>query len=104
MEKATLGKTTEVVLPNKWQKLSDCSKTKLFPWLNKAGNSFVNALERAGRRLLRVRINWLAILAFIVLSYMAEKGMLDQMPEVKWLIESSVRLAEWFVGLIHNNL
>ena len=100
MQEKSTGKITEVAMPNKWQKFQDWSKTKLFPWLNKTGNSIVNALEAFGRRLLKIRVSWVAILAFVILASMAQNGNLDKMPELKWLIESSVRLIEWFVGLI----
>jgi hypothetical protein len=32
---------------------------------------------------------------------MAQNGMMDGMPELKWLLESTVRIIEWAIGLVH---
>ena len=85
----------------KWWKLKDSFEEKAWPRLQQAGSSVFATGRTAGKRIARAKINWLAILAIVVLVYMAQNGMMDSMPELKWLIESTVRLIEWAIGLVH---
>lgn len=79
-------------------------KTKACLWIKKTGDQIIKAGEALGRKLLKARVNWVSVLALVILANMAEKGAMDNISQLKWLIESCIRLIEWGVGLIHNLL
>ena len=101
MGENNLKMTQEMLGQSKWRKLQDSFKENTWPRLQRAGSSVFSTSRTAGKRIARARINWLAIFAIVVLAYMAQNGMLDGIPELKWLIESTIRLMEWLIGLIH---
>ena len=70
-------------------------KTKAVPALDKANDDIVKALSG-------VHINWTGILILVILAYLAKNGYLEEMPSVKWLVESAVRAVEWAINLLQS--
>jgi len=67
--------------------------TTAFPALKAETRSFFKAISR-------IRLNWTGILILVILTYMAQNGVLEGMPGIKWIVESAVRLMEWCMGIL----
>ena len=81
---------------NKSNKFKNWYKNKVLPVLKKAVASVKKAFKKIPC------LNWGAILVLVILYYMAQKGIMDDMPNIKWLLESTVRLVDWLFGLIRS--
>lgn len=51
-----------------------------------------------------IRISYSAILALVVLGFLANKGLLDNVPNLKWFIESALRLVDALFGFLRGFL
>ena len=94
----------EALGQSKGYKISNWVKTKLCPFVKTAMENVWHEAKALGRSLSRVHISWLAILALVILANMAKNGAMDDMPNLKWLLESTMRLIEWGIGLLRNLL
>jgi len=78
---------------NLLKKFSVWWNTKVFP-----------AIDKAFRNLFKmvcgIRINWTGILVLVILINMAQNGIMEDMPGIKWIVESAVRLIEWCFGIL----
>lgn len=93
------GKTSTA--NEKWHKFTSWTTDVAFPWILEKGKGVCNAVKGIAIRLPKFgKINWVGVLAIIILANMASNGMLDEMPNIKWLIETTIRLAEWLIGLL----
>ena len=76
---------------------------KLFNWWNTRAYP---ALETGYKKLLaeiaNIRINWGGILVMVILVIMAQNGAMDNMPNLKWFVESAMRLTEWCLNLLRS--
>lgn len=89
----------------KWHKFASWTTNVAFPWILEKGKGVCNAVKGIAIRLPKFgKVNWVGILVIIILANMASNGMLDEMPNVKWLIETTVRLVEWLIGLLREIL
>lgn len=50
------------------------------------------------------KISWVSILCLFCLYYLSRNGYLDEVPAIKWLVESAVRLIDWVFGVIKDFL
>ena len=76
----------------KWNKFGNWWKNKAKPWME-ARFKELNAV------LCNIRLpSMTSILVLVALVYLANSGALDEMPNVKWLVECSVRLIEVIFG------
>jgi len=82
----------EALSKSKWGKFTNWWTTKAEPWLEARFNELNVAFSKI--RLPSMR----SILVLVVLVYLANSGALDEMPNVKWLVECSVRLIEVIFG------
>lgn len=89
---------------SKYHKISNWAKTKLWPVIEKAASNICHGAKALGRSLSSIHISWVAILALVILANMAKNGEVDNMPNLKWLLESAMRLIEWGIGLLRNLL
>ena len=89
---------------SKYYKISNWAKTKAWPLVKKVADKVCQGAKALGRSLSKIRINWVAILALVILANMAKNGVMDDMPNLKWLLESAMRLIEWGIGLLRNML
>lgn len=86
-------------------KIGNWVKTKVWPVIEKAASKACQGAKALGRSLSNIHINWVAILAFVILVNLAKNGAMDDnMPNLKWLIESAMRLIEWAIGLLRSLL
>ena len=82
----------ETIVKSKWGKFSEWWKNKAEPWLE-ARFAELNKL------LCNIRLpSMKTILVLVVLVYLSNSGALEEMPNVKWMIECSVRLIEVIFG------
>lgn len=89
---------------SKYHKISNWAKTKLWPLVKKWADKVWQCAKALERSLSKIHINWLVILALVILANMAKNGAMDDMPNLKWLLESAMRLIEWGIGLVCNLL
>lgn len=86
--------TQEALGQRKWYKFKNWYQTKALPVLK-------NALASVGKAIKNMPgLNWGAVLVMVVLAHMAKNGIMEDMPNIKWLVESTVRLIDWCFGLI----
>lgn len=83
-----LGQSKVNMFENWW-------KTKAIPALTKANDDIDKALSE-------VHINWTGVLVLVILAYLAKNGFLEEMPSLKWLVESAVRATEWAINLLQS--
>lgn len=86
--------------------------TKVKNWLtnslvpafkNVCQNQVIPAIESMCRGLARcARVSWVAILAFAILWVMCQNGLLDDLPNLRWLVQASGNLIDWVFGLIRS--
>ena len=88
MKQEALGQSKVNMFENWW-------KTKAVPALNKANDDIAKALSE-------VHINWTGVLVLVILAYLAKNGFLEEMPSIKWLVESAVRATEWAINLLQS--
>ena len=50
------------------------------------------------------KISWVSILCLFCLYYLSRNGYLDEVPAIKWLVESAVRLIDWVFAVIKDFL
>ena len=82
----------EALGQNKRGKFSDWWKNKAEPWMEERFKE-LNAV------LCNIRLPGMkSILVLVILVYLANSGALDEMPNVKWMVECSVRLIEVIFG------
>ena len=81
------------------EKIEERTYEQLKTWANKILDKMKIGVQKIQSSASRIRINWLSILVIIILANMAQKGMLDEMPNIKWLVESAVRGFDWLMGL-----
>lgn len=96
MEVLQKSNTQEALGQSKIYKFKNWYKNKVLPVQKKAVASVKKAFKKIPC------LNWGAILVLVILSYMAQKGIMDDMPNIKWLLESTVRLVDWLFGLIRS--
>lgn len=90
---------------SEWRKFTSWTKNVAFPWISEKGKSALNAVKGINIRLPKLgKINWVGILVIVVLANMADNGMLDEIPNLKWFVETTVRLLEWIIGLLREFL
>lgn len=94
----------EALGQSKGYKISNWVKTKLCPFVKTAMEDVWQEAKALGRSLSKIHINWVVILALVILANMAKNGAMDDMPNLKWLLESAMRLIEWVIGLLRNLL
>lgn len=58
--------------------------------------------EKKGIRVFVWKHSAFALLAFVILWVMAQNGMLDGLPNIKWLIQVEGRILEWLIGLLRS--
>lgn len=76
---------------------------KFMNWLDTtAAPNIKNAAISLCKEVSKIRINWFGVLVVVILAYMAKNGYLNEMPHVKWLVESAVQLMDWLLGLLHS--
>ena len=92
MEVLQKSKKQENLGQSKWGMLSGWWKKKAKPWMKARFNELNKLL--CNIRLPSIK----TILLLVVLVYMANSGAMDEMPNMKWLVECSVRLAEVIFG------
>lgn len=94
----------EALEQSKYYKIINWAKTNVWPLVKMTADKILQGADALCRSLSKVRISWLAILALVILANMAKNGMMDDMPNFKWLLESAMRLIEWGIGLLRNLL
>lgn len=94
----------EALGQNKWFRFTNWTKTKAFPWMKEKAKKVDSAVKNIDIKLPRIRISWVTILAVIILATMAKNGMLDEMPNLKWLLETTIRMVEWLIGVVRSLL
>ena len=92
MKAAQKNMKQEALGQSKWGKFTDWWKNKAEPWLTKRFSE-LNAL------LCKISLpSMKAILVLAVLVYLSNNGVLDEMPNVKWMLDCTVRLVEVIFG------
>lgn len=98
------SETQDALGQSKYYKISNWAKTKVWPLIKKAADKVCQGAKALERSLSKIHINWVVILALVILANMAKNGAMDDMPNLKWLLESAMRLIEWGIGLLRNLL
>ena len=83
---------------------------KAFNWWNSKGVPFIRnyiypAIDSLFESLIHAfKISWVSILCLFCLYYLSRNGYLDEVPAIKWLVESTVRLIDWIFAVIKDFL
>ena len=83
---------------------------KAFNWWNSKGVPFIRnyvypAINALFESLIHAfKISWVSILCLFCLYYLSKNGYLDEVPAIKWLVESAVRLIDWVFAVIKDFL
>ena len=101
---AQKSENQEALRQSKCYKVSNWAKTKLCPFVKTAMENVWQEAKGLGRSISKIHINWVVILALVILANMAKNGAMEDMPNLKWLLESAMRLIEWGIGLLRNLL
>lgn len=65
--------------------------------------SFVPGISAFGHALWRgARLSWVAVLAFAILWLMSQNGLLDELPNIKWMVQASGNIIDWVFGLLRS--
>jgi len=92
MKDAEKNKKQETLGQSKWGKFGNWWNTKAEPWMCERFKELDKVLSNIHLPSMKT------ILVLVVLAYLANSGALDEMPNVKWMVECSVRLIEWIFG------
>ncbi len=95
-------KTQEALGQSKMNKFVNGTKKMAGKFMNSFNTTAVPVIENLGKEISKIRINWFGILVVVILAYLAKNGYLNEMPHVKWLVESTIRLIEWLFGLLYS--
>ena len=79
-------------------------------WWNSKGVPFIQnyiypAIEAFCEALVHAfKLSWASILCLCLLYYLSTNGYLDEVPSIKWLVNSTVRLIDWVFAVIRDFL
>ena len=79
-------------------------------WWNSKGVPFIQnyiypAVEAFCEVLIHtLKLSWASILCLCFLHYLSTNGYLDEVPSIKWLVDSTVRLIDWVFAVIRDFL
>ena len=94
----------EALGQSKCYKVRNLANTKVWPVIEKAVSKVCQGAKALGQSLSDIHISWVAILALVILVNMAKNGKMEDMPNLKWLLESAMRLTEWAIGMLRSLL